>query len=103
MSTSKTIEMLVVYKRILLICFKCIFKESNMTLFIYHIQLIAHFLHKILIMGYNHQTTIESLQRRDQSFDSVHIQMIGRLIQQQDVRLNVRERCKHDSRFLTSR
>ena len=53
-------------------------------------------------MRHHHDSPIELLQRLHQRFDRVHVQMVRRLVQQQNVRPLVRDRREHHARLLPS-
>lgn len=86
---------LVVPKGVLLVVLKRSFKQVNVALLVDHIQLVAHFLHEILVVAHNHKTSVELLQRGHQRLHRVHVQVVRRLIQQEDVRFVVRQRREH--------
>ena len=105
-------DKLVVLQHISLVVAKLSFEAINVMLVIDHIQRIAHLLHQILhshrshnsylVVRHHHDSSIELLQRLHQCLDRVHIQMVRRLVQQQNVRPAVRDRGEHHTRLLPS-
>ena len=68
-----------------------------------HIEAITERRDEVLVMGNDDKTTFEVVQGDDQGVDSVEIQMVGWLVEQEDVRLLPCDDGETDSTLLTSR
>ena len=93
----------VLYKCALLIVAERALEPLDVPLAVDGVQLIAHLLHEVLVVRDDHDASVELLQRRHQRLDRVHVQVVRRLVQQQHVRLEVRDAREHHPRFLPAR
>ena len=93
----------VLYKSALLIVLKGAIEPLDVPLAVDGVQLVAHLLHEVLVVRHDHNTPVELLQRRHQRLDRVHVQVVRRLVQQQHVRLVIRDAGEHHTRLLPAR
>lgn len=77
------------------------FEELDL-LFVDDVHTIADVTQEVLIVRYHDDTSFEVVQSNDKGVDSVEIQMVGRLIEKQNVWLGPCDHGKGDSTLLAS-
>ena len=69
---------------------------------VYVCDLGAYFIQEIAVMGNHDHCIFKVDQELFQPVDGVHIQMVGRLVQKQNVRIAKQSLCQQDFNFLTT-